>query len=103
MRTRYLLGSCALFILAAMAPVRAATLTVCASGCGYTNANLQNAINAAVGGDVILLQAGYLYQGTFTLPYHATPTSYVEIRTGVDAAGNVLATNPGNFPAAGVK
>jgi hypothetical protein len=102
MRTRYLLGSCALFILAAMVPVRAATLTVCASGCTYTNAQLQTALNAAVGGDVILLQEGYLYQGTFTLPYHATPTSYVEVRTGVSATGVTL-TVPGNFPAAGVK
>jgi hypothetical protein len=82
--------------------LRAATLTVCASGCTYTNSQLQTALNAAVGGDVILLQEGYLYQGTFTLPYHATPTSYVEVRTGVSATGATL-TVPGNFPAAGVK
>ena len=44
----------------------AATLTVCASGCAYSD--LQAAIQAAQPGDTVLLRAGETFVGNFTLP-----------------------------------
>lgn len=43
----------------------AATLRVCASGCQFSA--LQSAIDAAVGGDTILLAAGQTFVGPFIL------------------------------------
>jgi hypothetical protein len=49
-------------------PTTAAVITVCASGCDFGNEELQQAINTAQPGTTILLQAGYTYAGSFTLP-----------------------------------
>lgn len=93
-----------LIVLAALAAVpstaQAATLTVCASGCTYNNSQLQTALDAAAAGDVILLQEGTTYTGTFSLPRHGG-ASYVTVRTGVTAAGVVFSTS--RFPAANVR
>jgi hypothetical protein len=47
-----------------------------------TPLELQNALNVAVGGDTIVLQAGVTYTGNFLLPVHAG-AGYVTIRTSV--------------------
>lgn len=76
---RTLLGSavCA-FLL--HAPLDAATLTVCASGCAYST--LQPAINAAVPGDTILVRAGQTFTGHYTLRNKSTSsTSYITIKS----------------------
>jgi regulation of enolase protein 1 (concanavalin A-like superfamily) len=71
----------------------AASLTVCASGCEYTN--LQPAINAAVAGDTILLRAGEKFVGNFTLKAKpGTSTAFITIRS--DAPDS-------SFPADGVR
>src|SRR6185295_17271092 len=46
--------------------VSAATLTVCASGCPYSD--FQQALNASQPGDTILLRAGESFVGNFVLP-----------------------------------
>jgi hypothetical protein len=46
--------------------VSAATLTVCASGCAYSD--FQQALNASQPGDTILLRAGETFVGNFVLP-----------------------------------
>lgn len=56
---------CVATLTAFAVPGEAATRTVCASGCAYTD--LQAAIDAAVFGDVILLRAGQTYVGHFRL------------------------------------
>lgn len=53
---RMCLCLCVATLTAFAVPGEAATRTVCASGCTYTD--LQAAIDAAVFGDVILLRAG---------------------------------------------
>jgi hypothetical protein len=63
----------------------AATRTVCASGCAYTD--LQAAINAAAFGDTILLRAGQTFVGHYTL--RAKPGSGVIVIRG-DAADSTL-------------
>lgn len=65
-----------LFIVALTLP--AATITVCASGCDYTNP--QTAINNAVRGDFIELKAGEVFEGVYSLPYK-TGNGYITIRT----------------------
>ena len=81
---------CALLVLCGGAvSTEAATRTVCASGCAYTD--LQAAINAAVFGDVILLRSGQTYVGHFTLRAKSG-TGTITIRS--DAAD-------ANFPADG--
>ena len=65
----------------------AATITVNAGG------NLQAALNAALPGDTILLQAGATFTGNFTLPLK-TGTSYITIRSSASDA---------QLPAAGVR
>src|SRR5438128_1669050 len=63
---RLLLG--VLFCLCVMAPAAsAATLDVCGSGCTYSNSNLQDALSAATCGDTVRLQAGFVYNGNFTV------------------------------------
>src|SRR4051794_26298910 len=58
----------------------AATRTVCASGCDYSN--LQTAINDAVGGDVVLLRAGETFVGNFILrSKSSSSTSFITIRS----------------------
>jgi len=54
-------------LLAGAAVCGAATYTVCASGCTYSN--LQTALNAAGHGDILELKAGEIFEGSFVLPY----------------------------------
>lgn len=56
----------------------AATITVCASGCDYSNPQL--AINAAGRGDFIELTAGEVFEGIYDLPYKSG-NGYITIRT----------------------
>jgi hypothetical protein len=83
----------------------AATSTVCASGCTYTNTQLQTALNNASPGDTILLEQNFTYVGQFTLP--ATTCSannsscYITLQTGVTSTGTVVSTSV--FPAADVR
>ena len=59
-------GVCVLSVFVCLASrAEAATLTVCASGCAYTD--LQPAIDAAKFGDTILLRAGATFVGHYTL------------------------------------
>lgn len=61
-------GACVCFLLSFLlvgSRADAATRTVCASGCGYTD--LQAAIDAAAFGDTILLRAGETFVGHFRL------------------------------------
>ena len=65
----------------------AATLTVCASGCSYSDP--QAAIDAAQPGDTILLRAGETFVGHFVLPNKPNPSgAYITIRS--DAAASAL-------------
>lgn len=88
---------------------QAATLSVCAVGCTYTNgtngANLQVAINDALAGDIIELEAGFTYVGEFKLRQFACAaqddTCYVTIRTGRTSTGTVIAAS--TYPAANVR
>jgi hypothetical protein len=73
-------------------PAGAATLTVCASGCAFSD--LQAAIDAASPGDSIRLRAGETFVGPFVLRAKASSTQFIEIRS--DAADSSL-------PAAGVR
>lgn len=80
-----------------------ATVTVCASGCTYTNAQLQTAINDVEVGGTVLLQENFEYVGAYTLPVKAGagPSAWTTIRTGVNATGVVQPLS--NYPAAGVR
>ncbi|HWK08454.1 MAG TPA: hypothetical protein VNR64_00285, partial [Vicinamibacterales bacterium] len=69
----------------------AATTTVCASGCMYSD--LQAALNAAVPGDTLMLRAGETFYGNFILPAKSG-TSWITIRS--DASDTQL-------PASGVR
>ena len=72
----------------------AATLTVCSSGCTFTD--LQAAIDAAQPGDTILLRAGETFVGHVRLPAKSNPSgAYILIRsdapdTAMPAAGKRL-------------
>jgi hypothetical protein len=71
----------------------AATLTVCANGCGYSD--FQQALNDSQPGDTILLRAGETFIGNFVLPAKSgSNTSPILIRS--DAADSEL-------PAAGIR
>jgi len=62
------------------APADAATLTVCASGCAYSD--LQTALDAAQPGDTILLRAGETFVGHFRLPAKSNPSgAYIVVRS----------------------
>ncbi len=81
-------------------------LTVCNAGCTYTNAQLQNAMNDANPGDMILTQEGFTYIGSFKYPKAKScpaqnSTCYITLRTGVSATGTILPTS--NFPAANIR
>nr|MBA2301465.1 hypothetical protein [Acidobacteriota bacterium] len=70
----------------------AATLTVCASGCAYTD--LQRALDVAQPGDTILLRGGETYVGHFVLP--------AKNQWGADIV--IRSTAPGvTFPGPGVR
>lgn len=83
----------------------AATLTVCASGCTYTNAQLQAAIDAAAPGDEIHVQSGFTYVDTYELPEKTcaaqNDTCYITLRTGVTSTGAAVPAS--SFPAADVR
>ncbi len=91
---RKLLAVSLLCVLSIGVAVRAsaATLRVCASGCAYSS--LQNAIDAAVAGDTILLRAGETFVGPFILRAKPASSQWITIRS--DAADSEL-------PAAGVR
>ncbi len=86
-----------LSLLASPERTSAATLSVCANGCVYTD--LPVAIDAAQPGDTILLTAGETYGGTFVLPDKAGPDGApIVIRSdaaaaAVPAAGTRLVPN----------
>ena len=68
---------------------QAATLTVCGSGCTYTN--LQPALDAAKPGDTILLRAGETFVGNYRLRAKPMPSSgpaFIVIRS--DASSSSL-------------
>lgn len=83
MNKRLILGVCLTMLPALAGGADAATRTVCASGCTYSN--LQSAIDAAVFGDVILLRAGETFTGHFTLRVKSG-TGSIEIRSDADPA-----------------
>lgn len=100
------LALAALLVLFGAARVDAATTrTVCASGCDFTNSQLQQAIDATAAGDTILLQTNFTYAGLFFLKAFScaanNSTCYATIRTGVTSAGVVMATS--NFPAPNIR
>lgn len=67
-----------LLCLGVSVPARAATLTVCASGCAYSD--IQPAIDAAQYGDTILLRAGQTFVGHYKLRAK-TGTGWITIRS----------------------
>lgn len=88
----------------AAAPPAGTTITVCASGCTYTNANLQTALNSANDGDTILLESGYTYSapgdGWILGKRCQSPVwDCITLRTGVNSTGSELPLS--SFPAAG--
>lgn len=87
------------------ASLQGATLTVCASGCTYNNTQFQNAIDASVAGDTILLQENTTYTGSFQLKVKAcganNDTCYVTVKTGVNSTGGLLPSS--DFPAADIR
>lgn len=71
---------CVLCVLVVCPGADAATLSVCASGCTYSDP--QAAINAAVPGDTILLRAGQTFIGHYTLKAKSgSSTSYITIKS----------------------
>jgi hypothetical protein len=76
--------------------------TLCPTGCTstFTEANLQAAINASVGGDSILTPENTTLDVALTLPSH-TGASMVTIRTGVTSTGTLIASS--QFPAANIR
>ena len=79
----------------------AATKKVCTTGCDYTPAQLQTAIDAMANGDTLLLESGHTFTGNFTMPEVACAandaTCWKTIKTGVSSTGTVLSTSL--FPA----
>lgn len=69
---QYYLNSCV--------PTTTITKTVCASGCDYNNTELQQAIDDALPGTTITLEAGFTYNGQFSLP-EKSGTGAIIIRT----------------------
>ena len=65
---------------------QASTITVCASGCAFTD--FQLALNAAQPGDTILLRAGETFIGNFNLPVKAGSGAPILIRS--DAPDSAL-------------
>lgn len=91
MRISATLCAVSVFILSISSNAAAATRTVCASGCQYTD--LQPAIDAAAFGDTILLRAGQTFVGHYRLRAKSG-TGWITIRS--DASASLL-------PAAGVR
>ena len=87
-----ILAACS-FVLAFSQQAAAATLTVCATGCAYSD--FQQALNDSQPGDTILLRAGETFIGNFVLPAKSgSNTSPILIRS--DAPDSAL-------PAAGIR
>jgi len=81
------------FIISFSPPATAATLTVCATGCAYSD--FQQALNDSQPGDTILLRAGETFTGNFVLPAKSgSNTTPILIRS--DAPDSAL-------PAAGIR
>lgn len=80
-------------VLLALGSPPPATLTVCASGCGYTT--VQAAVTAAAAGDTILLEEGATFTEDVSLPVKtgAGAGAQVTIRTGVNSSGAVQDTS----------
>jgi hypothetical protein len=103
-QVRLLARACALALglLFAASSAHAATLSVCASGCAFSD--LQAALNAAQPGDTILLRAGETFVGHFRLPVKNNPGgAYIVIRSdapdaSLPAAGTRLI--PAGYPGA---
>ena len=66
-------------------PTNSNTVTVCSSGCDYTNPQLQSAIDNALPGTTILLQSGHNYSGPYTLPAKVGD-EWIIIRTNISDA-----------------
>lgn len=66
-------------------PTTTNTITVCASGCDYTNGQLQQAFNNALPGTTILLESGHTYIGPYTLPLK-TGNEWIIVRTNIPDA-----------------
>src|SRR5688500_5974317 len=72
-------------VLPLLGRAEAATRTVCASGCQYTN--VQTAINEAVPGDVILLRAGQTFLGNIVLrAKSSSSTAFITIKSDAPAS-----------------
>ena len=67
-----------LFLLLFTGILQAADLTVCATGCAYSN--LQTALDAAARGDTVTLRAGETFEGSFRLK-NKTGAGVVTVRT----------------------
>ena len=83
-------------LFAFAAPVSAATITVCASGCDYTT--IQAAVNAANGGDVIHVFPGTYAEGVnlSDMPDPEGDLTLVTVNNaGVPTPGTVTVENPG--------
>ncbi len=102
--TRLVLTTAALLLAGALS-TEAATIRVCDTGCDYTPAQLQTALNAAAPGDVVLLQTNKLFTGAFVLPPKScaaqNDTCYITLKTGVTSTGVIMGA--GSFPAANVR
>ena len=83
-RFAFLCLLCVVFVCQSL-PARAGTITVCSSGCTYTD--IQAAIDAARFGDTILLRAGQTYVGHYKLRAKAG-TGWITIRS--DASASLL-------------
>src|SRR4051812_49984118 len=99
------LGLALLFALLGASAAEATQRSVCAANCTFTNAQLQSAIDATLAGDELLLQTNFTYSGQFVLKAFTcaanNSTCYATIRTGVTAAGVVMANSL--FPAANIR
>ncbi|MBC7775724.1 MAG: T9SS type A sorting domain-containing protein [Phycisphaerae bacterium] len=76
------------FFIETCVPVSDDTIRVCdGAGCDFNNDELQAALNAAHAGTVILLEAGAIYTGPFTLPEKPAAPGWITVRTAApDAA-----------------
>ncbi len=63
-------------------PATQQNITVCSSGCNYTNSQLQIAIDQAIPGTTILLESGATYVGPFNLP-EKNGDGWIVIRTNI--------------------
>jgi hypothetical protein len=97
-----------LFVLFAIGSARVDAAVLCAgpgqSGCAGGNyTTYQAALNAAVGGDTILLQMGATFSEDISLPYKASmdATHHILTRSGVTSTGTVEPTS--SYPVANLR